>query len=117
MISITGKPYESLPTAFQYRESYNAACTCRPPGGYSVASARPAAQPVPSVPTTQLPRPRPAPGQDPETLANRAGDLAPRVHLDEGDAIAETESGIRIVGPAYWGAPQHDDALIAPVPN
>jgi uncharacterized protein DUF2865 len=31
-VSLTGAPYTALPTAFKYRQEYNAACSCRKPG-------------------------------------------------------------------------------------
>jgi Protein of unknown function (DUF2865) len=31
-VSISGRPYTDLPTAFSYRKTYNAACSCRAPG-------------------------------------------------------------------------------------
>jgi hypothetical protein len=119
MISLTGQQYSSLPTAFQFRQSYNPSCSCRPAGGYSVAVGERSVAPTPpSDPVARLPEPRPAPGQDPETLANREGGLVRRGPEDaEGGLIVDGTPGIRVVGPAYWGAPQHDDLIVAPVPN
>jgi hypothetical protein len=31
-VSLSGQPYSQLPTAFQYRQAYNKACSCRRPG-------------------------------------------------------------------------------------
>jgi hypothetical protein len=31
-VSVSGAPYTALPTAFKYRQEYNAACSCRKPG-------------------------------------------------------------------------------------
>jgi Protein of unknown function (DUF2865) len=31
-VSLSGQPYTTLPTAFQYRKEFNAACSCRKPG-------------------------------------------------------------------------------------
>jgi hypothetical protein len=31
-VSIDGRPYTELPTAFQYRREFNPACSCRRPG-------------------------------------------------------------------------------------
>ena len=121
MMSIVGAPYSALPTAFQYRTSLNAACTCKPPGGYTVASLEPSQQAVVEDPTAPLPRPRPAPGEDPETLADRAGYFVPRVGVKEeasGTTLAIGPDGrpIRLVGPALGNADQ-DALVIAPVPN
>jgi hypothetical protein len=122
MVAITGEPYSTLPTAFKYRTSLDAACTCKPPGGYQVAAAQ--SVPAPGVTidlTAPLPRPRPAPGEDPETLADRAGYFVPRVGAPEADAggpVATDASGrpIRVVGPALGNAEQ-DALVVSPVPN
>ena len=75
-------------------------------------------------PRAPLPRPRPAPGEDPETLADRAGNYVPRAAADVAAAagtptvIGADGRPIRIVGPAYWGNnKEQDDLVIAPVPN
>src|SRR5262249_55565039 len=31
-VSISGQPYTALPTAFQYRQAFDASCSCRRPG-------------------------------------------------------------------------------------
>ncbi|MBN9011166.1 MAG: DUF2865 domain-containing protein, partial [Rhizobiales bacterium] len=75
MVSLSGEPYTALPTAFAYRRSYNAACTCRAgqnAGGFT---------PVPKAA-------RPAP----------AGDAQPA------EAVAEAKRNVRIVGPSYYVA-------------
>lgn len=121
MTALDGQSYSSLDTAFKYRTSYDPACTCRPAGGYdaSTAAASRAPQSAPD-PTAPLPRRRPAPGTDPETLADRFGGFVPR-------AASETASGpvaagpdgksIRVVGPAYWGSKEQDGVMLTPIPN
>ncbi|BCP54263.1 hypothetical protein K32_28800 [Kaistia sp. 32K] len=109
-------PYSALSTAFSYRTSFNPSCTCGSPtslqalnGGYSPASlaAAPADEAMPPVPGAA-----PFLGEDPETLANRAGQLAPD---DLGTANVETpvaglpspprSAGVtRRVGPSYFYA-------------
>jgi hypothetical protein len=123
MTSITGAPYTALATAFQYRTSLNPACTCKPAGGYTVASlATGEQQPVyADDPTAPLPRPRPGRGEDPETLADRAGYFVPRPVVEEpasGTPVAAGPDGhsIRVVGPLLGNAAQ-DALVIAPVPN
>jgi len=122
MMSITGEAYSSLPTAFQYRTSLDSACTCRPPGGYaSVASLAPTAQSIPVDTTAPLPRSRPARGEDPETLADRAGYFVPTaavIDAPSGTPMATSADGntIRLVGPALGNAAQ-DALVISPVPN
>jgi hypothetical protein len=126
MVSITGAPYSALPTAFQYRTTFDASCSCRPAGGYTVAASRQQGgiESIPLAdPTAPLPRPRPAPGEDPETLANRAGDLTPRTTIADDQAIATVSvtgadgRRVRIVGPVYWGAQEQEEVVITPVPN
>ncbi len=110
MVSLTGEPYSALPTAFRYRQEYDAACTCGTP---AIAAASPLTapatlSPAPAAPTRVLPRPlaRPARGEDPETLANRAGDFSPKPVAAEtaGDAVAGVtgQRHVRIVGPHYY---------------
>jgi hypothetical protein len=123
MMSITGEAYSSLPTAFQYRTSISPSCTCRPAGGYSVATAQSDASALAVAdPVAPVPRPRPAPGEDPETLADRAGYFVPGTAVAEVAGAPPVATGadgrpIRIVGPAYWGNKEQDEVVIAPVPN
>ncbi len=114
MVSLAGEPYSALPTAFLYRKEYDAACTCgRPAVTARVSATMPAnLNPLPAVaaiPTVIVPKPlaRPARGEDPETLTNRAGDFIPRPVQAEnsGEAVAGVTSGnrhVRIVGPSYY---------------
>jgi hypothetical protein len=124
MTSITGEQYSSLPTAFKYRTSIDSACTCRPAGGYTVATTTTDSG-MPTIaddPTAPLPKPRPV-GEDPETLADRAGYYVPHAPTAAEAAAGPTGTSadghpIRVVGPAYWGNnKQQDDLVIAPVPN
>lgn len=117
MVSLTGEPYTALPTAFRYRQEYDAACTCgRPavtamtpitaPADLSAAAGVPSALSTPSV-IMPRPLPRPVRGEDPETLANRAGEFAPKPVTAKpvGDAVAGVADGqrsVRIVGPHYY---------------
>jgi hypothetical protein len=122
MMSITGEAYSSLPTAFQYRTNISPSCTCQPPGGYASAGAlEPAAIAIAEDPTAPLPRPRPGRGEDPETLADRAGYFVPTAAIKEapgGTPVAASANGhpIRLVGPALGNAAQ-DALVISPVPN
>jgi hypothetical protein len=124
MTSIAGEPYSSLPTAFKYRTSIDSACTCRPAGGYTVtATAQSEGQTIAEDPTAPVPRPRPGFGEDPETLADRAGYYLPRapvIAAATAGPVGTSADGhpVRIVGPAYWGKnKEQDDLIIAPVPN
>jgi hypothetical protein len=109
-------PYSALATAFSYRTSFNPSCTCGTPstfqamnGGYSPAklAATPAAEAAPPIPGAA-----PFLGEDPETIANRAGGISPD---DLGMASVETPvaglvesprtAGVtRRVGPSYFYA-------------
>ena len=102
MVSLAGEPYSALPTAFRYRQEYDKACTCRSatasvaPGFTefptigsldAVSSALDRIDPALAAATqTPMPRLRPAAGEDPETAANRAGELVPKpVAKPDGD--------------------------------
>jgi hypothetical protein len=125
MLSLDGATYTSLPTAFQYRTTLNPSCSCKPAGGYSPIPVSAGVQSAPAEVQAEagplLPRPRPAPGEDPETLANRLGGFDPKSGSGGGAATATavTADGrpVRVVGPAYWGAPQQDGVIVTPVPN
>lgn len=128
MVSLSGARYTDLPSAFRYRTSYDASCSCKTGGGtrnYStIATALPSivrpdavapqADPVPTAPAA-----RPAPGEDQETVANRDGEFVPGpvTAAATAGATATKPQGVRIVGPAYWGARQKEEVVLTPVPN
>lgn len=121
MTALDGQAYTSLATAFRYRTALSDSCTCRPAGGYSVAVA-PAAPGAPADPTAPLPRFRPAPDEDPETLANRAGSFTPGTSPSEPVATASVATSaaggsIRLVGPPHWSSQEQDSLVLTPVPN
>jgi hypothetical protein len=124
MVAVDGQPYSSLPTAFNYRTSLDPACTCRPAGGLTTAAslAPVPAQSVALPPIAPLPRPRPAPGEDPETLANRIGGFIPGAATATSAATASVATDamgrpIRVVGPSFLASPEQEALIIAPVPN
>jgi hypothetical protein len=114
MVSLSGDPYTALPNAFKFRTSYDKSCTCGSiaaangegftefePGGTidPLAQAQPAVVPNPNL--------RPPQGEDPETIANRAGNFIPHpVVPSASDDTTTTTSAdgrkVRIVGPAYY---------------
>ena len=121
MVDMNGQPYASMPTAFRFRTSFDASCTCKsgspsiatnvPGGGAPVA----VAEAVPPVPD-----PRPAPGEDPETIANRMGGFDfGRTQVAVAQATTTKPDGkqVRVVGPAYWDTSEQDGVLVEPVPN
>jgi hypothetical protein len=122
MVSATaGVPYTALPTAFRYRTSYDPSCSCGTPTPASLYD-RLAAQaatltpgrtpgaPQPLASAIAVPRPqlRPAASEDPETLANRSGDLDPLPPAQEaGPEVAGVSvdgRAVRVVGPEYYVA-------------
>jgi hypothetical protein len=136
-VSLAGEPYASLPTAFKYRQTYDKTCTCHSATAVAAPAftdfsngetiiTDPSAQaaldqgldqgglaPM-TVTPTPMPRLRPALGEDPETIANRAGDFVPGPLAPPAPAEAATTTAaattegddaprkVRIVGPAYY---------------
>ncbi|WEK49509.1 MAG: DUF2865 domain-containing protein [Candidatus Kaistia colombiensis] len=110
-------PYSALSTAFAYRTSFNPGCTCGSPsslaaftGGYSASTLAetPATEAMPPVPGSA-----PVPGEDPETLANRAGALDPdslgttSVEAPVANLAQPRQASVaRRVGPSYFYAAQ-----------
>lgn len=108
-------PYSELSTAFAYRTSFNPSCTCGSPsslqaftGGYTPAALAetPMAEATPPVPASA-----PFLGEDPETLANRAGALDPdalgttSVETPVANLMPPRQAGVaRRVGPSYFYA-------------
>jgi Protein of unknown function (DUF2865) len=137
MVSLTGTPYTALPNAFKYRTSYDPSCSCGSsapslmdqltaqaaaltPGGVpgatplspvNIPSANATFTPFPVAngPIVPVPHGRPLASEDPETLADRAGDLVP-APISNGSKDQRTAGvtadgrPIRIVGPDYYVA-------------
>lgn len=118
MVSLSGEPYTSLPTAFQFRTKYDKSCTCHSAtatadgfADFSQVQTPDAIAPMPPTGTvTPMPRLRPAAGEDPETIANRAGGFVPgpvtppAASESATTASADGQKQIRIVGPtSYYG--------------
>jgi hypothetical protein len=114
MVSLAGEPYVSLANAFKYRKEYDKACTCGTPVAIARALEAPPDPGMTPVDPASLPRAKPAPlpvarpgsGEDPETVANRAGGFTPGpVEFRESETTRTTEisaSGrpVRVVGPS-----------------
>jgi hypothetical protein len=113
MISLTGSAYADLATAFSYRKGLNPSCSCGQPAADDLLPAERGNEAAIAA-AVPVPRPRLAPGQDPETLANRAGHFVPRFSATPLVASVEevTPEGIRIIGP---GEPE--PVPVSPVPN
>jgi hypothetical protein len=114
MVSLSGEPYTSLPTAYKFRTSYDKACTC---GSVSAANSGNFTEFTPSgtidpmtpaVVSAPIPNLKPALGEDPETIANRDAGFTPKpIQPSDGSDSATTLSAdgtrkVRIVGPAYY---------------
>jgi hypothetical protein len=117
MVSLDGNPYSELPNAFSYRKSFDRSCACGRPLAKEPPLIDDGQQP-PDEPSrvTVLPRPRPAPALDPETMANRVGGF-PATAM-EPDAFASTQGRfgepVRIVGPPSVSS-QTGELLLRPV--
>jgi hypothetical protein len=126
MVSLSGEPYSNLPAAFRYRKEYDSACRCGAvtastgaiDPGYSPIDTIPPA-PIPEVaspadaylPTLPSPKTPVTGGEDPETVANRAGSLVPgetekreTAPPPEPSVVETTSDGkrVRIVGPNFY---------------
>jgi hypothetical protein len=98
MLSLEGAPYSGLPGAFRYRTALDGSCTCgRPAEAGALFATATGSDPIGHA---ARPRSRPAMGEDPETLANRAGGFVPSA-VDRPVAVSEQEPAktIRFVGP------------------
>jgi hypothetical protein len=96
MVALDGTSYASLENAFRYRSVLDAGCTCGTP-----ALSR-AGEPIDAGAETsaaRLPEPRPAPGEDPETLLDRRGGLTTRHYAPPPIAAVGPPPPIAAVGP------------------
>lgn len=117
----SGKPYDKLKTAFVYREAStlkSPQCTCAiQPGTLKIASADGDETGKPSK-LIPLPVNRPDPATDPETLANRDGELdnaaTRRLLSKDGDDLKLAERTVRVVGPVFL--PDPSTAEVRPAP-
>lgn len=111
MVSLRGEPYSSHPAAFKYRTDYDGSANCSSRGrpevlktqlnGRLYVETADAGQ----VRRAPLPRPRPAFGTDPETVAGIAGGMSDPETIEARAGSITTTHGrrVRVVGPAYWG--------------
>jgi hypothetical protein len=133
MISLNGVPYENHPAAFQYRSKYDKSCSCgsnRPPLFRVVGKLRLSEgndilsfedrDPASGIAYIPVPVANPGPGEDPETLINRAGDFQPGALASLAGASRSTMRNgrpVRIVGPVHWSVREKEEAVLIPVPN
>ena len=117
MVSLSGEPYTALPNAFRFRTEYDKSCACRStiangaPANFTPIGITPDFVDAASASFAAIPMPhlRPVPGEDPETVADRAGDLVPAPVAAEGGTdvagvSADGQKKIRIVGPSFYYA-------------
>ena len=98
MLSLEGTAYTALPGAFRYRSALDGSCTCgRPAEAGALFATATGSDPIGHA---ARPRPRPAMGEDPETLANRVGSFVPSA-VKSRIAVSgpEPTRAVRFVGP------------------
>ena len=102
-VDIRGQRYVEMPYAYQYRTAYNPSIRCAVSTPVIAAASLPqtVAQEEPTV-RVPLPLPRPERSEDPETLANRAGNLT--LHWPDEDPGLLMANGVRLIGPAFYYA-------------
>jgi hypothetical protein len=109
MRSMKGDAYADLENAFRYRDVLDQSCTCGTSAGAPISTPADALT-VASVEPAPVPRSRPAPGADPETMLNRLGDLS----FDVGGR-AEATASVRVVLPPWYTT--KSTVLLSAVPN
>jgi len=131
--AISGHAYSDMATAFLYRSNAKAqdmACTCsaKPKGFKVVAGESGETKEIETrvldiervdvaVPTMPMPRSRPDPASDPETLLNREGNFGPeaiRRLLSGKEDPDGTGRKVRVVGPVFLPDPAKAINLRAP---
>jgi hypothetical protein len=106
MVSPDGQRYGDLANAFAYQRQFVPNCGCTPPGGWPVVAA---VTPETGEPVVPVPLPSPAASEDPETIADRSGDLVPKpvAGPQDGQEVAAASADarvVRLVGPSYYYA-------------
>ena len=133
MTSVDGLPYSQLPNAFVYQENgRNPACTCgrADPTAIGVAgieetAARTVEDPAKPGEVLPLPATRPDLMADPETAANTAGGLTPKVAAEIAGSVsvgevydvADGNRKVRVVGGEFLPDPKSAIDLRSPAPT
>ena len=114
MTSISGTPYSDLENAFRYRKEYDAACSCgmipavpQPDGteGELTTAVIALGARFAVGAGVALPRARPDPSEDPDTLVNRATGFTPGSAIPREPSLAAVpglKRNVRIVGPEFF---------------
>jgi hypothetical protein len=115
-VSLSGQRYFQQPNAFAFRQAFHPQCAIRLHEGLAALGARVMASLPKATPKSKfeqaaaarmatdsvpIPIPRPDRSDDPETLANRAGRLAPAPAIPEATVVAADGSTVRAVGDRY----------------
>ncbi len=115
MVSLAGQPYSALPNAFRFQKEYDKTCTCQSAGvaatqgpiqnfaDFGAGGLQPFdAATADTAPAVPLPHTRPVPGEDPETIADRAGGFVPRPPSSVTSQAATAGPDVRVVGPEFY---------------
>ncbi|HVZ14115.1 MAG TPA: DUF2865 domain-containing protein [Bauldia sp.] len=116
MVSLSGQPYTALPNAFRFQKEYDKSCTCQSAGlavtqgpiqNFSDFGTAGGLEPydgttADAAPAVPLPHLMPAPGEDPETIADRAGGFVPRPPSAAAPQTADNTANVRVVGPDFY---------------
>lgn len=113
MLSLAEEPYSALENAFRYKTAFDPRCDCGAPLLLDTVGEYPA------LGLARLPRPRPEPGQDPETALNRLGQLSlPALSGHTEPRLAEQPmerpATVRIILPSW--DPTAMDAVLLTIP-
>lgn len=109
-VSLSGQPYTALPTAFKYRQEYNAACSCRA-AGQSWADALGVGKDqtvqqgdiiVTEERAKQLARPKQPNRSDASAKTSGQPETAGGKQAPQNQAHAEGDHKIRVVGPEFY---------------
>jgi hypothetical protein len=118
--SLTSKRYGDQPYAFLYRTQFDPICAAKLQDGLRTLGTTSAATSVPGEPAvaapamlSALPQLRPRRFEDPETLANAAGDIRPQ-SVPQSATMAEGSGGVRIVGAGYYNMLLEQQRALAP---
>jgi hypothetical protein len=131
--AVSGRLYSDMATAFLYRsatapQDNSCSCSAKPRGFTVIAGENKEIETKVvgiertevAAPVMPLPKPRPDPGTDPETLLNRDGNFGPdeiRKLLSDNNDPAAAGRKIRVVGPVFLPDPAGAINLRAPAPT
>jgi len=112
-ISLNGQAYTALANAFAYRTDFFPECRCQSASFIAAEDLAPVSAAevnaitliAANIPAVPLPRVRPEPSEDPDTIANRFGGFEPGAYNigvgNPGATVMVDDDGTRLIGPAY----------------